>query len=264
MGSQNDLSDKDSKYFIDNHTYNCPFCNRNNIPYSITSSECFSWNNDKDCYLYLVECSERGCEKISLHLSFYNLAVNHNGAFRFPPREVVDRKLIAILNDDETPVELDELFFHHQPTSFFTIDNRIPKNIREAFAESDNCLRNNYLTGASACLRKAIYKLLKQQQIPEKNETGDKTYSYDDRIDILKNKFKDLDSDFISCLKVIQGLTSQELHENEWRDFDNQTLKFLIETLREILHHIYVLPGERQKSRAKIIKLKKTAKLAKV
>jgi hypothetical protein len=40
------------------------------------------------------------------------------------------------------------------------LDNRINVTIRELITEAEGCLKMNFLTGASACIRKAIYELL--------------------------------------------------------------------------------------------------------
>jgi len=36
-----DLSHLDKKYFIDPHIYNCPFCKRNNVSYSLIDTFSF-------------------------------------------------------------------------------------------------------------------------------------------------------------------------------------------------------------------------------
>src|SRR3989339_1995279 len=54
--------------------------------------------------------------------------------------------------------DIDDNIILHIPTSFFTIDNRIPKKLRELINEAEKCVKNNCLTGSSACIRKTIYE----------------------------------------------------------------------------------------------------------
>jgi hypothetical protein len=262
-----DLSGKDSKYFIDCRTYNYPFCNRRNVAYEVEQKATFRWDNSRTVHLYLVQCSEKECRRTSFHLS--NFKLKTDGGFVTPPLRISYKprttpggghieELTPILNEDKKPKELDDCFFYHQPTSFFTVDERIPLSIREPLSEGENCRKNNFLTGASACLRKAIYKLLKNEQIPESDVKGNFLH-YDERIDSLKEKFKNIDAEYFNSLKIVQGITSQELHENDWEDLDSPTLRFLLETTKEILYEIFVLPDELHRKRTKIQELNRTA-----
>ena len=56
---------------------------------------------------------------------------------------------------------LDADFFYSVPTSFFVMDERVPRVLRELLTESEGCLKSNFLTGASACARKVVYELAK-------------------------------------------------------------------------------------------------------
>lgn len=51
-----DYSHLDKRYFIDGTVYNCPFCNRNNVPYTITDSNKFDWTDSKSCYIFITQC----------------------------------------------------------------------------------------------------------------------------------------------------------------------------------------------------------------
>jgi hypothetical protein len=184
-----------------------------------------------------------------------------------PPRESkkvqvepgnFSESVVTIVDENNQPKKLDDVFFYHQPTSFFTVDTRIPREIREAITEADNCRNNNFLTGASGCLRKAIYKLLQNQGIPEVVETAN-FLRYDDRLDLLKEKLRGVDPEYINSLKTIQALTSQELHENDWKDLDGPMIRFLLEVTNEILYEIFVLPDELKTNAAKIAELKAVA-----
>ncbi|MFC2008235.1 hypothetical protein ACFLT0_00900, partial [Chloroflexota bacterium] len=145
------------------------------------------------------------------------------------------------------------------PTSFFVIDSRIPSAIRELITEAEGCLKMNYLTGASACMRKAIYELL----VIEKTGEGD----YESRIKALKQKYADSDPQLYDILYHIQDMTSNKVHEQSWDKWDSQYLKLIIETLKTILYDIYVTPQikkertiEIQKLREKVMQDKKRVK----
>ena len=135
-----DQSYLDQKYFIDPTVYNCPFCNRRHVTYVNEGSAKFDWSNDKKCWVWFVKCES--CRKVSMHLTFAEL-------------EAVKRGVVYFRND----VDLDSTFFYSVPTSFFVIDRRIPRIIRELITEAEGCVKMNFLTGASACTRKAIYEL---------------------------------------------------------------------------------------------------------
>ena len=101
-------------------------------------------------------------------------------------------------------VDFDSNIFYSVPTSFFTIDRRIPKLIREAITEAESCVKMNFLTGASACARKAIYELLKKE-----DASGD---DYNGKIKSLKDKFKECDPKYFDTLGQIQSMASDMVH----------------------------------------------------
>jgi transcription elongation factor Elf1 len=139
-----DRSDLDKKYFIDEEVYNCPFCNRRNVVYTIKDNFKFDWSDNKTCCVYLVECSS--CKKVSMHLSY---------------SQIIDlSKWYGNKRQFKRNIDIDSQIFYSAPTSFFVIDSRIPRDLRELITEAEGCLKMNYLTGASACTRKAIYELL--------------------------------------------------------------------------------------------------------
>ncbi|HEY0428878.1 MAG TPA: hypothetical protein VGC76_13940 [Pyrinomonadaceae bacterium] len=215
-----DQSDLDTKYFIDKRVYNCPFCNRRNVLYVLDYPHKFDWSNNKVCYAYFAICTS--CSKTSMHLSFSDLSVE------------TDRRHFFYEN-----VNIDSEIFYSVPTSFFVIDERIPRVIRELITEAEGCVKMNFLTGASACTRKAIYELT----IIEKAE-GE---NYEERIKFLKTKFPQIDSQLFDVLSHIKDMTSDKVHEQSWDKWDNQHLKLFLETLKVILHEIYVVPDERKK-----------------
>jgi hypothetical protein len=217
-----DHSDLDARYFVDNNTYNCPFCNRRNVAYTLKNTSKFDWSNKKECFLFLVECSS--CHKKSLHLSFDSIHqyVGGAGGWQF--------------NSD---INIDNHIFYSVPTSFFVVDNRIPKVLRELIVEAEGCLKMNYLTGASACTRKAIYEFLILN-----DAEGDE---YDDQIKYLKKNFNQIDSNLFDILGHIKDMTSDKVHEKSWEKWDSQRIQLFIETLKAILKEVYVIPDERKK-----------------
>ncbi|MCJ7546462.1 MAG: hypothetical protein MUP30_06505 [Deltaproteobacteria bacterium] len=226
-----DESFLDKKYFIDSYKYNCPFCNRGHVSYTLNYSHSFNWEDDKKCYVYFVKCDS--CSKTSMHLSF--TLTKLEGSYsneRFP-------KYIK---------ELDNEFFYSVPTSFFVLDERIPEKLRELITEAEGCLKSNFLTGASACARKAIYELAKLE-----GATGN---DYDERIKSLKKIKTDIDSTYFDTLLTIQQVTSNKVHENSYDGWESKHLRLILSTLMEILTEIYVIPKLRKEKRKGILDLK--------
>lgn len=214
--NMNDFSYLDRNYFIDSTVYNCPFCNRRNIRYEVIGAGWFHWTVKKECYITIVKCSF--CKNRSLHLSFECLTgqtENH-----------------VYMHDNK---DIDSKIFYSVPTSFFVLDDRIPRTIRELITEAEGCLKMNFLTGASACTRKAIYELL---AIEKPNGTD-----YYTRIKNLKKKHPDIDPNYFDILAHIQGMTSDKIHEQSWPKWDSRILTLILETLKSILHEIFVLPN---------------------
>ena len=136
--------------------------------------------------IWFVKCAS--CEYTSMHLTY---------------DDVQDPlKNYQHLNAN---IDLDSAFFYSVPTSFFVIDTRIPKIIRELITEAEGSIKMNYLTGASACCRKAIYELT----VIEKAEGTD----YEGRIKSLKKKFPSVDSELFDILCHIKDMTSDKIHE---------------------------------------------------
>lgn len=212
-----DQSYLDKKYFIDRTVYNCPFCNRRNVMYDFKDYFKFNWSLGKVCYVYFVVCSS--CDLVSMHLSFENIKSEYYVGFK-------------------NNIDIDSKIFYSVPTSFFVMDSRIPAILRELITEAEGCLKMNFLTGASACMRKAIYELT----VIEKSEGED----YESRIKYLKNKYPTVDSELFDILSHIKDMTSDKIHEQSWDKWDSKNLKLVIETIKTILHDIYVLPKVKQ------------------
>lgn len=229
-----DQSALDNKYFIDKYVYNCPFCNRRNVSYVISDYGAFNWTNEKKCFFYLSYC--KSCYKEALHLSFTDLKIEEV-SYASTESRFIDN------NED-----LDSFFFYSVPTSFFSLNENIPKIIRKLIIEAEGCLKSNFLTGASACIRKIVYELT----IIEKG-SGD---NYDDRIKSLKKIFKNIDSTYFDTLLTIQQLTSDKVHENSYDNWDSKYIRLILATLTEILNEIYVIPELRKAKRSSILELK--------
>ncbi len=228
-----DDSQLDNKYFIDERVYNCPFCNRRHVSYHVCGRHLFNWAREKQCFVYTVQCES--CRRVSMHLSYDKIGIASisygDDEFRF-----------------EEPGDLDSRFFYSAPTSFFVLDGRIPRVIRELVTEAEGCRKMNFLTGASACARKAIYEFL----VHEKAE-GD---HYEDKIKSLTSKFSSVDPELFEVLAHIHDMTSDKVHEQSWPKWDSQNLSLMIETLKAVLHEVYVVPAERSSRSGKIRQLR--------
>ena len=226
-----DESYLDKKYFIDSKIYNCPFCNRRHVSFTLKYVRSFNWSENKTCYVYFVECNS--CRNESMHLSYTNIyefsSYTHTYHFK---SEVKD---------------IDSHIFYSVPTSFFVLDERIPSIIRELITEAEGSLKMNFLTGASACIRKAIYELT----LIEKAEGDD----YQTRIKYLKIKYPDSDPTLFDVLAHIQDMTSDKIHEQSWDQWNSRYLMLIIETLKTVLYDIYVQPKLKQERSNLIQKL---------
>lgn len=244
-----DQSELDNKYFIDGDTYNCPFCNRHSVVYTIKDIFSFDWSNNKTTYGYIVRCN--GCNGLSLHLSFCPLdGSKFTYSFEFTNSA---NKSVSHKPDKE---KLDNYFFYHHPTSFFTLDERIPKIIRELIAEADGCRKMNFLVGASGALRKTIYKFLKEQKASEEKDEEGKKRSYEDQIKWVKGNNPRVPEELFDALSNIQSMTSEELHEDkDWEQWTKEEFDFLVEAVKVLLHEIYVVPEDRKKLLKRVLEL---------
>ena len=212
-----DQSHLDLKYFIDRGIYNCPFCNRRHVSYSNRGRVRFDWSNAKTCFAWFINCDS--CQKVSMHLTYQNLEHPHNDqVFR-------------------TDADLDSAFFYSVPTSFFVVDHRIPPVLRNLITEAEGCQKMNYLVGASACARKAIYELLALQKTEGQH--------YDDKTKDLQSKNPGVDPIHFEVLGHVKDMTSDHVHEQSWDAWDSHSLRLFLETLKAVLHEIYVVPAEK-------------------
>lgn len=244
-----DQSELEGKYFIDGTRYNCPFCNVRSTSYSVTDKITYN-KNDKDLvYVYIVECDQ--CHKKSIHLSGWEWSTE-GYAGKWVSNPFTNRP--HGLNTEKFPEweklepRLDMFFFYHFPTSFFTIDDRIPKKIRELVSEAEGCKEMNFMVGASGALRKAIYKFLKHEEA-----VGAK---YDEKIKFLKAKYPDIDGDYFDVIGSVKDMNDQDLHEDDWEPFKPAEFNELVGATKAVLYEIYVEPLLKKSIKDKIFKMK--------
>ncbi|MDA0901969.1 MAG: hypothetical protein O3B09_00975, partial [Proteobacteria bacterium] len=187
----------------------------------------------------LVRCNH--CSNTSLHLAKDSLEIDYSSEFHF-----------AYSQD---PEEIDEHMIMHIPTSFCVIDQNIPKKLRNLIEEAEKCVKSNCLTGASACIRKAIYQFISDENLEGKR--------FEEKIKSLKSKHPNLDDSYIHILSAMRGITSDQVHEDSYQDFDNQHAKTYIELLKEIFREVYVVPKERKDKNSKIQQMFNSAKSSK-
>lgn len=232
-----DYSTLDDKYFIDEAVFNCPFCNRRHVSYSIHFPREFDWTDKKKCFIYLAQC--HSCNNVSMHLTFQKVPVRE--VFRGGSRAEYRFKL-------EEGENLDDIFFYSVPTSFFTLDDRIPRVLRELMTEAEGCLKSNFLTGASACARKLVYELAVLECAEGEN--------YEERLKSLKLKRPDVEPEYFDTLLTIQQVTSTKVHEASYDGWRSSHLRAILSTLREVLAAMYVSPKILEEKRMSILTLK--------
>jgi hypothetical protein len=236
-----DQSHLDSKYFVDEYVYNCPFCNRRHVAYHLYDMVSFDWSAKKKCSCFFVRCES--CGGKSMHLTFENIKVAHIG-------NVSGNRRFRFAEEDEggPALPLDDLFFFSAPTSFFALDDRIPRVLRELLVEAQGCLKSNFLTGASACARKIVYELGVLSKATGEN--------YEDRIKSLKGLHPTIDGTYFDTLLTIQQVTSSKVHENSYDGWETKHLKVILAALSEVLYEIYVVPALRADRRQSVLALK--------
>ena len=238
-----DQSHLDSRYFVDDAVYNCPFCNRRHVSYSVVNFVTFDWTDKKLCHCYFVRC--HSCNKRSMHLSFKHLGLDAGYIYHSTGE---NRRSFAIGTGVAVGEELDRAFFYSVPTSFFVLDDRVPKILRELLTEAEGCLKSNFLTGASACARKMVYELGVLS-----NATGD---NYDERIKSLKQLHPEVEPTFFDTLLTIQQVTSTKVHEGSYDGWEAKHLRIILAALAEVMKEIYIVPALKQDRRKAILALR--------
>jgi hypothetical protein len=236
-----DQSHLDERYFVNTTVYNCPFCNRRHVAYSIYGAINFDWTEAKRCFAYFVRC--HSCNNDSMHLSFVKIET-----YSVQVEAGVVRQRFSLPSGVDSGAALDEAFFYSVPTSFFVLDQRVPRTLRELLTEAEGSLKSNFLTGASACARKIVYELA----VIEESEGDD----YEARIKSLKEKHPEVEADYFDTLLTIQQVTSSKVHENAFDGWESKHLRIILASLKEILHELYVVPALRLDRRKAVLGLK--------
>lgn len=236
-----DHSHLDSRYFVDRIVYNCPFCNRRHVAYHVYDHVSFDWTDKKICTAFFVQC--RSCEKRSMHLTFEAIKVSAQGSYGSRPFYRFDEE-----EGQDIGERLDRSIFYSVPTSFFVLDERIPRVLRDLITEAEGCLKGNYLTGSSACARKIVYELGKLYDADGEN--------YEDRIKSLKALHPQVEPAYFDTLLTIQQVTSTKVHENSYDGWEAKHLRVILLALADVLHEIYVVPALRADRRQAVLALK--------
>lgn len=268
MTNNDNLNDK---YFIDDNAFNCPFCGLRNTTYTILAVMKHNLNQNKEGKVIFAQCDR--CKKISVHFAYDSLITNsvhnkrHTASFLNSNCSLSNEIKFLPSNKESAnfDVDIDSQIYHSIPNSYFTLDDRIPKQMRALFEEAQECKRSNLKTGASACLRKLIYTLLSEQL---NKKTGNKNKlslnklgyeHYSDCIKALKEYHPELKT-FIEPLEDITGITSDQVHEDSWAELSAEDLNICLESVRDLLDQIYVQPAILQERRNKIYEMRNKAK----
>ena len=174
-----------------------------------------------------------------MHLSFEQIPTEHvfSGGTTAPRRFEVNESY-----------DLDSKFFYSVPTSFFVLDERVPRILRELMTEAEGCLKSNFLTGASACARKLVYELAVLENADGEN--------YDERLKSLKVRRPDVEPEYFDTLLTVQQVTSAKVHETSYDGWQSRHLQAILRTLSEVLTAMYVLPKVRAERREAVLRLK--------
>lgn len=109
-------------------------------------------------------------------------------------------------------------------------------------------LKNNFLTGASVCIRKLIYEFANKQNAEGKN--------YEERIKSLKKNLPNVDKDYFDDLLLVQKLASDKVHEGSYDGWSAEHLKLMLATIRTMLNEVYVSPVDKKRRRKSLLELK--------
>lgn len=223
----------DNHIIIDNHQHNCSHCGTKGANYTKVQFLKIDENKDKCIYAMFLTC--KVCGKISMHL-LKNIDLDDDILTIYQDEYGYSCYRGELISLDMVK-HLDEHIIMSIPTPTFIIDAGIPKPLRDLLIEASKCIKENALTGASACIRKAIYQFLSKE-----NASGD---NYDDKIKSIKNNWPQI-SDYLDVLKGIKGITSDQVHEDSFTTFSSEEAKLYISILEEIFREVYVIPKERK------------------
>lgn len=247
------VNPKEKKLIIDSFRHNCSHCGTKSARYTDISFMRIDVENGKYLYAMYLRCCV--CNKISMHLiknlqvdiNFFNQDITHygrkinidavgsEGGFYTGTRVILSRKDIKAI---------DENIIMSIPTPTFIIDSEIPSKLRDLLIEALKCIKENALTGASACIRKAIYQFLTKEKAQGEN--------YDDKINSIKKNWLQIE-DYLDILKGIKGITSDQVHEDSFASFKSDEARSYVAILEEIFREIYVIPEQRKLKKEKIM-----------
>ncbi|MBQ2883152.1 MAG: hypothetical protein IJE43_05170 [Alphaproteobacteria bacterium] len=246
------VNPKEKKLIIDSFRHNCSHCGTKSARYTDVSFMRIDIEKGKYLYAMFVKCCV--CNKISMHLvkdlqfndKFLYTATYIEGKF-YVDQVLSDGTFHSGYYDILSPQAvnaIDENIIMSIPTPTFIIDSEIPCKLRDLLIEALKCIKENALTGASACIRKAIYQFLTKEKAQ-----GD---SYDDKLDSIKKNWPQIE-DYLGVLKGIKGITSDQVHEDSFASFNSDEAKLYIAILEEIFREIYVIPEQRKLKKEKIM-----------
>lgn len=230
------------KLIIDAYQHNCSHCGTKGAKYENIEIRKIDETDDNTLHCLFITCAV--CKKRSMHLiknfdcyDYHGGVSQEYGYFRKSNGEA--------LLDKEDIDNLDENIIMSIPTPTFIIDKDIPKKLRDLLIEALKCIKENALTGASACIRKAIYQFLCDEKAIGNN--------YDEKIKSLKDKWVQL-TDYLDVLKGIKGIASDQVHEESVANFTSDEAKMYISILEEIFREVYVIPKQRTERKDSILK----------
>lgn len=234
---------QNKKIIFDVYRHNCSFCGTKSAAYKIKQIAKIDVSANKCLYMLFLECQT--CKKIVAHLIknihsnkdvWSPIVMNHKGE----PCNVLGSPIFT----QEEISQFNSNIILSIPTPTTIIDKEIPPKLRDLLIEALKCINENALTGASACIRKAIYEFLKKE-----NSTKD---CYDDKIRKLKKSYPVL-KDYLDILIGIKGITSDQVHEDSFTSFDSNEAYTYVSILEEIFKEVYVLPKQRSERKNAIL-----------
>lgn len=232
------------KLIIDAHQHNCPQCGTKSANYSNILFEKIDETDAKALYAMFVTCCV--CGKRSMHL-LKNMPLDNTSCI-VKGTDYYNAYVFAGNERDLDATEIDKIsdnIIMSIPTPTFLIDAAIPNKLRDLLIEAQKCVKENAMTGASACIRKAIYEFLIMEKATGSN--------YDDKIKSIKNNWPQI-TDYLDILKGIKGITSDQVHEESFTKFKSEEARMYIAILEEIFCEVYVIPLARNAKKQKILK----------
>lgn len=234
--------DNSKKRIINAQQHNCAHCGTKGANYGDAFFIIIDESPKKQLGVLRIKCS--CCGQTSTHI-IKNLCQGcrdffYRGSSEYQSNFYVNGTYFYITDDVKN---LDENIIMSIPTPTFVIDSGIPSKLRNLLIEAGKCVKENALTGASACVRKAIYEFLLMEKAEGRN--------YDEKIKSIKSKWPHLE-EYLDVLRGIKGVVSDQVHEDSFEAFTSEQIKSYVDILEEIFREIYVIPQKRQERKAAI------------